>query len=363
LDFPATDQELRLATMLRDPEPVIRADPVLRAGVELARSRRSSDFTRFDGNLAGLALPDLTSTGTTSATRLQAWAVCPFAFFMQYLLGVEVVQDPERKLEINPLDKGSLIHQILERFIAEQITAGRAAPWTGPEHQRLLAIAEDVFAEYLQRGVTGRTIFWRRDRDRIVADLDKFAMLDGGRPLATELRFDAVDYPLPAGRSVRFRGFIDRIDDTGPGSARVTDYKTGSTDDYKGLSVNDPHQRGTHLQLAVYGTAARQYLHRPDVQTWYWFITEKGKFDRIGYPFTAAVQAEVGRAVGEIVDGISSGIFPGRPPVDPAYLWVDCWYCAPDGLSTAEARRDWERKRSDPRLFPYVQLAEPDAVQ
>ena len=43
---------------------------------------------------------------------------------MRYLLGVEVVEDPERKLEINPLDKGSLIHEILERFIAEQIAAG-----------------------------------------------------------------------------------------------------------------------------------------------------------------------------------------------------------------------------------------------
>ena len=51
---------------------------------------------------------------------------------MRYLLGVEVVEDPERKLEIDPLDKGSLIHEILERFIAEQIAAGRSGPWTGP---------------------------------------------------------------------------------------------------------------------------------------------------------------------------------------------------------------------------------------
>ena len=99
-----------------------------------------------------------------------------------------------------------------------------------------------------------------------------------------------------------------------------------------------------------------------DVETGYWFVTDKGKFERIGYPLTSEVQAEVGRALAEIVDGIRSGIFPRRPPADPAYMWVDCWYCAPDGLSTAEARRDWERKRSDPRLSRYVQLAEPEAV-
>ena len=70
----------------------------------------------------------------------------------------------------------------------------------------------------------------------------------------------------------------------------------------------------------------------------------------------------MGVALGEIVDGISSGIFPSRPPAEPNYVYVDCWYCSPDGLSTAEARRDWERKRSDPRLARYLRLAEPEAV-
>ncbi len=362
LTFPATAQELRLATMLPDPAAFFRADPILAAGVELARGRRSKQFTRFDGNLAGLALPDFTAAGTTSATRLEAWAACPHAFLMRYLLGVEVVEDPERKLDINPLDKGSLVHEILERFIAEQIAAGRSGPWTGPEQDRLMAIAEEVFTRYRQRGVTGRPMFWRRDRARILADLEQFAAEDGGRPLATELGFDAVDYLLPDGRTVRFRGSVDRVDDTGGNSAKVTDYKTGSTRQYAGLNPADPHQGGTHLQLAVYGNAARQVLGRTDVEAWYWFVTDKGKFERIGYPLTPQVQRQVGTALGEIVDGITSGTFPARPPVDPPYVYVECWYCSPDGLSTAEARRDWERKRSDPRLARYLRLAEPEAV-
>ena len=360
--FPATEQDLRLAAMLRDPAPVIDADPVLHAGAELARARRSNDFTRFDGNLAGLALPDLTANGVSSATRLQSWAVCPHAFFMQYLLGVEVVEDPERRLEINPLDRGSLVHEILERFIAEQIAAGRAGPWTGPELARLLAIAEEAFARYSERGVTGRAMFWRRDRDRILADLARFAELDNGRPVAVELRFNPITYPLPDGRSVRFRGFIDRVDDAGPGSAAVIDYKTGGTGGYTGLGPEDPHQGGTRLQLAVYGTAVQQLLDVTDVDTGYWFVSDKGKFDRIGYRLTPEVQAKVGVALTEIVDGIRSGTFPSRPPASPAYIWVDCWYCSPDGLSTAEARRDWERKRSDPLLARYWDLAEPEAV-
>jgi RecB family exonuclease len=362
LRFPATAQEVRLAAMLRDPAPVIASDAILGAGVELARGRRSQAFTRFDGNLAGLALPDLTAAGITSATRLEAWAACPHAFLMRYLLSVEVIEDPERKLEMDALDKGSLMHEILERFVAEQIVAGQSGPWTGAPLDRLLAIAAEVFSKYRERGVTGRAMFWRRDRARILADLARFAAEDHGHPLATELGFDAVMYPLPDGRTVRFRGSIDRVDDTGTGSAAVTDYKTGSVSRYAGLSPEDPHQRGTHLQLAVYGHAVRQLLGRPDVQAWYWFITDRGKLDRIGYRLTPEVEHEVGGALGEIVDGIRSGIFPSRPSVEPNYQWVDCWYCSPDGLSTAEARRDWERKRSDPQLAPYLRLAEPEAV-
>ncbi len=342
VQFPATSQELRLAAMLRDPRPVIDADPVLGLGVELVRARRSDQFTRFDGNLACLAgmedrpgrasrplrtgrtghtghtghpegpsLLDYTGGSATSATRLQVWAECPHAFFMQYLLGVEVVEDPERTLEMNPLDKGSLIHQILEKFVGEQIAAGRSGPWRGAERDRLLAIAEEKFEEYADRGVTGRALFWRRDRSRILADLERLAAEDHhGRPLHTELRFDDILFPLPDGRSVRFRGAMDRVDDTGDGSARVTDYKTGSTRGYQGLSADDPHQRGTHLQLAVYGTAAQQLLSRPTVDAEYWFITEKGNFQRIGYRLSPEIQSEVGAALATIVEGINVGAFP-----------------------------------------------------
>ena len=61
-----------------------------------------------------------------------------------------------------------------------------------------MAIAEEVFTRYRERGVTGRPMFWRRDRARILADLEQFAAEDDGRPLATELGFDA--RRLPAAR-------------------------------------------------------------------------------------------------------------------------------------------------------------------
>jgi hypothetical protein len=344
--FPATSQEHRLAGMLARQKAVIDTDPVLARGMALARARRSEAFTRFDGNLAGLSLPDYTAGSVTSASRLETWATCPHAFFMEYLLGVEPVEDPERQWEMSPLDRGSLIHEVLDRFVSDQIPAGRAGPWGEEERRHLLTIAEEVCAAYEARGLVGRTMFWRRDRARIMADLETFAGKDQGRPVDTELVFGdgGVAYPLADGRTVAVRGVIDRANP------------------YKGLSVDDPHHGGTHLQLAIYGVAARQVLGGSDVEAWYWFVTTKGGFAWRGYPLTPAVEAEVGRTMAVIVDGIRAGVFPARPSADRPAPWVACWYCSPDGLHTTEVRRAWERKRGDPALAAYVSLVEPGAV-
>jgi RecB family exonuclease len=360
--FPPTAQELRLATMLRDPDIVVSVDPVVRLGMELTKSRRSDRFTRFDGNLAGFILPDYTASGVTSATRLQAWAECPSAFLMQYLLGVEVPQDPEHELEMSPLDKGSLMHEILDRFVREAIADGRSPPWGNDDRRRLLALADEVATEFDDRGATGRTMFWRRDRARLLADLARFAAEDQGHPICTEYRFRNAAYRLPDGRSVRLNGAVDRVDRVEDGSLRVIDYKTGASRGYQALTPDEPHRAGTRLQLALYGAVVGDQLENLDVDARYWFITEKGNFARIGYRLTSVVQDQVGDAVTTIVDGIQQGVFPPRPPADPAFAWVECWFCSPDGMNTAEARRTWERKRLDPTLASYVRLCEPGVL-
>jgi RecB family exonuclease len=360
--FPATAQEWRLASMLRDADGAAAADTVLSLGMELLRSRRSDRFTRFDGNLAGLRLPDYTASEVASATRLQAWSLCPHAFFLEYLLGVEVVEAPEHQLQMNALDKGSLIHEVLDRFVREAIAAGRFPPWEDDDRRRLITIAREVATEYGERGATGRAMFWRRDLARILADLERFADEDTGRPIHSEYSFRDGAYPLPDGRSVRLNGAVDRIDRAEDGSLSVIDYKTGASQGYKGLTPEEPHQAGTRLQLALYGAVVGDLLGNPAVEAGYWFITGKGDFARIGYVLTPGVQARVGDAVTTIVDGIRAGVFPRRPPAVPAYGFVDCHYCSPDEMSTAEARREWERKRLDPALARYVQLCEPEEL-
>jgi len=381
--FPATPQEYALAALLRAgrgplrDHPEVAADPALSEAVAMVEARRSARFTRFDGNLAGRPVPRITDAGTVvSATGLQTWALCPHRYLFEHVLHVDVREDPERTFDLSRLDAGSLVHEVLDRFLRDAIERGEPdGRWSPEARARLAALGEEICAEYERRGLTGRPLLWARQKAGLLADLQRFLDHDdvfreayGARPLATELAFGLgpdgrppVQLPLPDGRVVRFRGMADRVDRAKDGGLIVSDYKTGRAESYKHLSPDDPHQGGTHLQLVVYALAARAAFGDPSapVRADYWFTSSRGKFERIGYEVDDAVLAEVARAVAVIADGIAAGAFPARPnPVRP-FTHIDCWYCEPDGLGTSELRRAWERKRVDPVLAAYVALAEP----
>src|SRR5690606_3222953 len=121
---------------------------------------------------------------------------------VRHLLGVEPVDDPEHQLMITPLDKGSLVHEVLERFVRAVLARPaheRPAPdepWGPEDHALMGAIAARVCDEYEAKGHTGRPVFWRRDRAQILALAHRFLREDDvvrraarRHLLAAELRF------------------------------------------------------------------------------------------------------------------------------------------------------------------------------
>lgn len=375
---PATAQEHRLRSIMAHGGGAAAlaalGDVVLGPGVAVVRGRRSERFTRFDGNLDGLCVPSPVHRAV-SATALQAWAACPFAYLARYVLGVDEIERPEDRLQISPTDRGSLVHEALERFVLEALSEGRPAPgepWSPADRNRLRTIAEEICADYEARGLVGRAIFWGRDRRAVLADLDRLLELDSAhrrahrsRPIAAELAFglrDAalgtVELAIADGRSVAFRGKADRVDLAADGALEVIDYKTGRADDYAGLSQDDPDGGGRHLQLPVYGLAARAQQNRPDAEVVasYWFVSRRGRFERIGYRVTSDVLERVGDTVGQMVEGIEAGVFPPAPSATSTSLWVECAYCDPDGLGVVDLKRQMERKHADPALRRYLEL-------
>lgn len=381
VEFPATAQEHRLRALLAAgsrPRPEALGDAVLSAATAVVRARRSERFTRFDGNLAGLAVPSPAAV-PTSATGLEHWASCPFAYLLERVLGVDTVENPEDRLTISPPDLGSLVHEVLEAFMTDVIARPDedqprpGDPWGSDDRDLLVAHAGAVCDRYEAHGRVGRPIFWQRDRRRLLADLDRFLAEDGAhravartRPVAAELAFGLpgarlreVSLALPDGRSVRFRGKADRLDVAEDGSAQVLDYKTGRGDGYGRLDADDPADRGRHLQLAVYALAARAFL-RADVavDARYWFATSTGGFRRVGYEVTPELLARVGETVQRMVAGIEAGLFPSSPPAAGSRGFVKCPSCDPDGLGVTELRRQTVAKRQDPALAALVALAD-----
>ena len=369
--------------------PSVRQRVELRRGIELRRARLSPRLTRFDGNLADgdlpeAALPHPADGGqVTSASRLEAWAGCPHAYFMRYVLRVEAIDDEDDDHRISPLERGSLVHRILERWLTEAIDRSAVPappePWPDRLRARLAAVGREECDRLATRGLAGRKLYWEYDRRQILADLDRFVDFDdakraqyGSRPAAAELGFGMPDSPAgPAaieighGRSLRVRGSIDRVDETDDGGLLVIDYKAGSTRSYEKLSLDDPTLGGSRLQLVLYDLAARRLRGAADSADGhgaYWFVSSKGRFTEIGYPTNAARQ-QVLDAVGAVVDGIGAGLFPMHPEEPGWKPWVSCRYCEPDGMGTKDQWRDWQRKQRDPALAVYLDLIEPDREQ
>src|SRR5262249_6273946 len=137
-----------------------------------------------------------------SATRLESWAVCPHAYFMRQVLRVEPVEDPADTLWISPIDKGSLVHEILERFVQTILSLppeqqpGPNEPWTPDHHALLRDVGGALCDSYEARGIVGRNLFWQRDRERILLRLDRLLFEDeryrhrtASRPIAAEMAF------------------------------------------------------------------------------------------------------------------------------------------------------------------------------
>src|SRR3546814_17959528 len=91
---------------------------------------------------------------------------------------------------ITPLDKGSLIHDALERFLLDVLARpdsqrpGPGQPWTDADRALLQQIGSALCDSYEAKGLVGRTNFWTRDRRRVLADLDRTLLHDSQHPAA-----------------------------------------------------------------------------------------------------------------------------------------------------------------------------------
>jgi ATP-dependent helicase/nuclease subunit B len=254
----------------------------IKAGLTAKNNRSSDQFTPFDGLIyvdPQVVDPTLNPKATLSASRLEVFGRCPFAFFVQTMLRVEPPDDYELKpgTWLDAATRGHLLHQIYAEFM-NRVIGKRRDP--KKEESLIRKIGSELIEARKTEVPPPSEVVYSYEKENLLKELDTFLKVeqamrkDGYEPLYLEAPFgtkpdaikkagagliDPVEIEIKNGRSFKLRGLIDRIDRIADNPPRygVWDYKTGSTYNYE---ENQYLNSGSQLQHALYAIAAEKIL-------------------------------------------------------------------------------------------------------
>jgi ATP-dependent helicase/nuclease subunit A len=292
--------------------------PALAHGFEAEEARRSPTCTPWDGLVpaAGPVLDPTNPTGgVASAHSLETLGACPRRFFFRYGLDVKPLDsfEPEEDRWLDDLEHGSVLHEVLERFMSRFLHTDPGVPVDAPQptfadHEPvILAILDEVLAAKRAEKPTTDEAAVAAGRRELAGALRTFLRAEedycretGCRPVALEAaigwanqgggsrfdRADAVPVPLSDDRFVRMRGYVDRIDidaaqPDGNGFI-IIDYKKGRSARFKksGQDSLAAFDKGRRLQHGLYVLMVRHVARET--------VGEAGHVTRFAYFFPGA---------------------------------------------------------------------------
>lgn len=230
-----------------------------------------------------------------SASSLETYAKCPFAYLGDKLWGLDAYTPRQEK--VDPATEGNLLHKVLEVFVGLHL------------HEKLTGYEQDVLWQQLQNAfeavekdfITHEIIYdviqWRAERSRVLGLLRKwldFTLIEqsswqGFTPEATEWSFGfgknlGLSLRLQDGSFVKLKGKVDRLDSNGD-TAVVTDYKRSSGSAPSGSEQAD----GLDLQLPVYMLAVARLQHKKVASGNYLILRDTFRKSSITYTETGNV--------------------------------------------------------------------------
>jgi RecB family exonuclease len=298
-----------------------------------------------DGLLSPGVYSDLDFFGTDapplSASRLQTLAEAPYVYFLKYVLGARPLEEPALNDEpwLNRLRKGTLLHEIYERFMRRLDEDGEVP--TPDDDSRIDDIVDEVLEEETEAFAPPSPVIEESARRELRQNAAVFLQSEIERSGEyTAERFE-LGFGFPphrredqdieqaarlsvADRVLPLRGRVDRIDrNPATGGLAAWDYKTGSASSY---DEEDPLQDGKTLQWALYAYALESLpdeelqLDGPVEESGYFFANTKEVGARISaHPAQHREEAEkILQQLGELVE---SGSFPVTPDLKDANDW------------------------------------------
>jgi len=196
----------------------------------------------------------------TSVSRLERYASCSFAWYLQYGLMAK-----DRKIfQLTPPDMGTFMHAVIEKFSLELVE--KNISWRDLDRQfceeKVSSVVDEMLAKMKGSGIsaskrmTALTVRLKRVLVRAVLLISEHIRRSSFEPVAYELGFgEGEEFPpiiieLETGQKINLNGRIDRVDSlkTENGTyLRIIDYKSGSKD----FRLSDVYY-GLQIQLVTY---------------------------------------------------------------------------------------------------------------
>ncbi len=208
----------------------------------------------------------LGDTLSLSASKIETYHTCQYAYFLQYILRLR----PRQKAELTPNHSGSLMHWVLEQALTPAPTpydAHKPVPFVELTPEQLKHLGEILVDAYQAENMPDDTIRFgylmtrlKKSMVALLGYLQAELRQSEFTPAACEAQigvdgFAAPEYPLAGDKTLRLIGVIDRIDTwqapDGTTWMRVVDYKTGQ----KSFSLKEVYD-GLDCQMLLYLFAA-----------------------------------------------------------------------------------------------------------
>lgn len=333
----------------------------VRRALALDQAGRSAALGPYDGVLEvtgdGEALQRLLLAGRrSSASAVQAFAACPYKHLLSRGFGLRAWEDPERAYQLEGKDWGTLYHRAAKKLFEWLRDKGwlplQAKRIPEAEKQLIAILGEEAKTLVDEGAIVNEALLGPAKgaaRSEIVELLEREAKADTGFvPTDFERDYGGLEVEFAPGRTVTFRGTLDRIDVSDDSKqVRVIDYKTG-----KFLFKDGEQFRGgRELQLAIYNRAAEALYPDHEVsEALYYHAVAKQKFKQKACPATEEVGETLEQVLKTLDDTARAGVF--APVAD------SCDFCDFEGVCGTQKESRAERKKDDPRIREFLKLRE-----
>lgn len=277
------------------------------------------------------------SARSFSPTALQHFAACPYRFFLYAVHRLAPREVPEAIEELDPLQRGSLVHDAQFEFFGA-LRDAELLPVTRERLSRareiLDGIVDDVAERYREELAPAIERVWSDGVESVRADLREWLRraaddTSGFAPWRFELSFglrarrardpQSSDEPVALDCGIALRGAIDLVERRADGSIRATDHKTGKERVKSGQVVAG----GQALQPVLYALAAEKLFPEDRVESGrLYYCTAAGSFEERVVALDTRAR-ESARALAEVIGGALEEPFLPAAPVAGACRWCD----------------------------------------